>query len=230
MDQCHELPKWAWYNIPALCSTQSSGDLKRHKEQESTTVSHQCVWECEDSWSNGGRLKQMGRQAVASSIPPGSHIVCPEMLFLLTSDLCGVKEWADCDVTLMSSVTHGKIVTLLEVFQENYLSGALNASVSAESTSLLQLLFMKWEVLYFNSKTPQIFLLLSWYEISMQQIITRGIHLIKTIYSETIKWSSLTIFIEMLCKWSANNVKSLLGNCSGGKYLLMVAWLELSLM
>lgn len=51
----------------------------------------------------------------------------------------------------------------------------------------------------------------------MQQIITRGIHLIKTIYSETIKLSSLTIFIEMLCKWSANNVKSLLGNCSGGK-------------
>lgn len=171
----------------------------------------------------------MARQAVASSIPPGSHIVCPEMLFCWPLT-CAVWRSGLTVTSRWCPVTHGKIVTLLEVFQENYLSGALNAPVSAESTSLLQLLFMKWEVLYFNSKTPQIFLLLSWYEISMQQIITRGIHLIKTIYSETIKWSSLTIFFEMLCKWSANNVKSLLGNCSGGKYLLMVAWLELSLM
>lgn len=28
-----------------LCAALSSGDLKRHKEQESTTVSHQCVCE-----------------------------------------------------------------------------------------------------------------------------------------------------------------------------------------
>lgn len=68
----------------------------------------------------------MARHAAASSIPPGSHIVYPWNALQVTSDLCGVKENAECNFTVMVCITHSKIITpelqYLDVFQEHITS------------------------------------------------------------------------------------------------------------